>query len=53
MTQIRREAEQSNALDTIQLGQSQAQIDIQNIIKKYGGASADATWANELSAMEK
>ena len=28
-------------------------MDIQNIIRKYGGASADATWANELSAMEK
>jgi len=33
--------------------QSQAQLDITSIIKKYGGAMADASWAQELAAMEQ
>ena len=28
-------------------------MDIMQIIKKYGGAGADASWVNELSAIEK
>jgi hypothetical protein len=51
--QIKREMKQKNALDDIRLEQSQAQIDIMAIIRKYGGASADASWANELTAIEQ
>ena len=44
---------EKNALENIRLEQSQAQMDIMAIIRKYGGASADASWANELTAIEQ
>ena len=50
---MRYEADASNAMDAIQVEQSQTQMDIMQIIKKYGGAGADASWVNELSAIEK
>ena len=53
LKQMRYEADASNAVDAIQVEQSQTQMDIMQIIKKYGGAGADASWVNELSAIEK
>lgn len=49
---MRREADRSNAVDAIEVEQSQAQLDIMAIIRKYGGSSADAAWVNELSVIE-
>ena len=47
---MRHEADTANAMDAIR--ESQTQLDIMQIIKKYGGAGADASWVNELSAIE-
>ena len=47
------EASDSIALDTIAVEQSQTNLDITSIIKKYGGAGADASWANELNDIEQ
>ena len=33
--------------------QSQTQLDIQAIIRKYGGTSAETAWADELTTIER
>ena len=53
LKQMRRDASDYNIVDDIKLEQSQAQLDISSIIRKYGGAYADASWANELTELEK
>lgn len=53
LVSLQKNAAQTNALDTIEVEQSQACLDIKSIIRKYGGASADATWASELDRIEK
>jgi len=52
LLQIKKDMKEKNALEKIRLEQSQTQMDIMAIIRKYGGASADASWANELTAIE-
>ena len=53
LLQMKRDMKEKNALENIRLEQSQAQMDIMAIIRKYGGASADASWANELTAIDQ
>ena len=54
LIKMRRDATESLAQDTIvAVEQSQTNFDITSIIKKYGGVGADASWANELSTIEK
>ena len=54
LNKMRRDATDSLVQDTIvAVEQSQTNFDITSIIKKYGGVGADASWANELSAIEK
>ena len=50
---MRHEAANSNALDDIAVEQSQTNLDIMSIIKKYGGVSTDTSWVNELNVLEK
>ena len=49
---MRHDADRSNAIEAIEVEQSQAQLDIMSIIRKYGGVGADASWVNELSVIE-
>ena len=53
MKKMKIEASDQNALDNMRVEQSQTQLDIQAIIRKYGGTSAETAWADELTTIER